>query len=233
MEKQEQWVPYELKPRDVEQHFLTCELLLQWQKRKGFLFRIMTGDEKWIYYDNPKRRKSWVILDTSGYTKGYGFVRFGNEEEQRNALFAMNGYTGLGTKPLKICTAVPKPKGNNPNNQQAANMTTSNASYNSGTEYNQYYDPSAYWQNYSAWSGYYGQEAAAIAQPTVESQTAPVAVPAPVPGPVVINDDLALVEHKKILDVDQMNKEFLDTDTSLWDSLEASQWFSNDTVEVH
>ncbi|KAG5326435.1 MOS1T transposase, partial [Pseudoatta argentina] len=35
------------------------ELLLQRQKRKDFLHRIVTGDEKWIHYDNPKRRKSW------------------------------------------------------------------------------------------------------------------------------------------------------------------------------
>ncbi|GBP87534.1 Transportin-3 [Eumeta japonica] len=34
-------VPNELKPRDVERHFLTCELLLQRQKRKGFLHRIV------------------------------------------------------------------------------------------------------------------------------------------------------------------------------------------------
>jgi len=27
-------------------------------KRKGFLHRIVT-DEKWIHYDNPKKRKSW------------------------------------------------------------------------------------------------------------------------------------------------------------------------------
>ncbi|KAG5322977.1 MOS1T transposase, partial [Pseudoatta argentina] len=26
---------------------------------KVFLHRIVTGDEKWIHYDNPKRRKSW------------------------------------------------------------------------------------------------------------------------------------------------------------------------------
>lgn len=59
IQKQGHWVPYELKPRDVERRFLTCELLLQRQKRKGFLHRIVTGDEKWIHYDNPKRRKSW------------------------------------------------------------------------------------------------------------------------------------------------------------------------------
>lgn len=53
------WVPYELKPRDVERRLCTCEQLLQRQKRKGFLHRIITGDEKWIRYDNPKRKKSW------------------------------------------------------------------------------------------------------------------------------------------------------------------------------
>ena len=72
-----------------------------------------------------------VILDSSGYTKGYGFVRFGNEDEQRNALYAMNGYTGLGTKPLKICTAVPKPKGAVSTQNQTP--VTSTATYSSGT----------------------------------------------------------------------------------------------------
>ncbi|GFU00651.1 mariner Mos1 transposase [Trichonephila clavipes] len=33
--------------------------LLASQRRKGFLHRIVTGDEKWVRYDNPKRRKSW------------------------------------------------------------------------------------------------------------------------------------------------------------------------------
>ncbi|KAG5319991.1 MOS1T transposase, partial [Pseudoatta argentina] len=59
IQKQGHWVPYELKPRDVERRFGTCELLLQRQKRKGSLHRIVTGDEKWVLYDNPKRRKSW------------------------------------------------------------------------------------------------------------------------------------------------------------------------------
>jgi len=36
----------------------TCEQLLQ-QKRKGFLHCIVTGHDKWIHYDNPKRRRSW------------------------------------------------------------------------------------------------------------------------------------------------------------------------------
>ena len=28
-------------------------------KRKGFLHRVVTGDEKWIDNDNPKRKKLW------------------------------------------------------------------------------------------------------------------------------------------------------------------------------
>ena len=50
IKNQGNWVPYELKPRDVERRFFACEQLFQ---RKGFLHRIMTGDEKWVHYDNP------------------------------------------------------------------------------------------------------------------------------------------------------------------------------------
>ena len=36
------------------------EMLLERQKKKSFLHRIVTGDKKWFYYDNPKRKKSYV-----------------------------------------------------------------------------------------------------------------------------------------------------------------------------
>lgn len=55
--KQGNWVPYELKPRDVEWHFFAYEQLLESQKRKGFLHCIVTGGEKLVRYDNSKRRK--------------------------------------------------------------------------------------------------------------------------------------------------------------------------------
>ena len=59
IQKEGTWVPYELKPRDVERRLCVCEQLVQRYKRKGFLHHIVTGDEKWIHYDNPKRKKSW------------------------------------------------------------------------------------------------------------------------------------------------------------------------------
>ncbi|GFV45577.1 mariner Mos1 transposase [Trichonephila clavipes] len=57
IQKQRNWVPYEL-PRYVERRLFACEQLLARQRQKGFLHCIVTGDEKWVRYDNPKRRKS-------------------------------------------------------------------------------------------------------------------------------------------------------------------------------
>jgi len=60
IQKQGNWVPYDLKSRDVERCLFACEQLLEMQKRKGFLHRIVTEDEKWVHYDNSKR-KSWGL----------------------------------------------------------------------------------------------------------------------------------------------------------------------------
>ena len=57
IQKQGNLVPYELKPRDVQKRVCMSEMLLQRHKKKSFLHRIITGDEKWIHYDNPKRKK--------------------------------------------------------------------------------------------------------------------------------------------------------------------------------
>lgn len=92
-------------------------------------------------YSSIKTAK--VILDSSGFSKGYGFVRFGLEDEQKSALFEMNGYVGLGSKPLKICNAVPKPK---------ATSSDSTPVMSNLNDFSQYYDPSTYWQNSSMYT---------------------------------------------------------------------------------
>jgi len=56
IQKQENWEPYKLKPRDVERRLFAYEQLLE--RRIGFLHRIVTGDEKWYHCDNSKHRKS-------------------------------------------------------------------------------------------------------------------------------------------------------------------------------
>jgi len=62
IQKQGNWVPYELKPRNVERQFFTCEMLLARHKRKGFLHCIVSGDEKWIHYDNLKKKEIMGII---------------------------------------------------------------------------------------------------------------------------------------------------------------------------
>ena len=59
IQKQENRVPYELKPRYVERRFFACEHMLQRQNRQGFLHRIVLNAKKWVPYDNTKRIKSW------------------------------------------------------------------------------------------------------------------------------------------------------------------------------
>ena len=60
IQKQGNLVPHELKPRDVERWFCMSEMLLERHKKKSFLHQIVTGDGKFIHYDNPKRKKSYV-----------------------------------------------------------------------------------------------------------------------------------------------------------------------------
>jgi len=57
IQKMEKWVP-QLNERQQENRKTICKLLLARYKRKSFLHRIVTGDEKWIYFENPKR--SWI-----------------------------------------------------------------------------------------------------------------------------------------------------------------------------
>lgn len=60
IQKEGVWVAYKLKERDIERRLVISEILLQRFQRKSFLNRIITCDEKWIFYDNPKRPKAWV-----------------------------------------------------------------------------------------------------------------------------------------------------------------------------
>ena len=58
IQKQGNWVPCELKPRDVKKRFFTYEQLIQRQQRKGFLHRIVNGDEKGYSTTTPRRKNT-------------------------------------------------------------------------------------------------------------------------------------------------------------------------------
>ena len=49
-----------------------------------------------------------VVLDSSGKSKGFGFVRFSEETDQQRALIEMQHMTGIGRRPIKVGLAAPK-----------------------------------------------------------------------------------------------------------------------------
>jgi len=58
--KERIWLSHELSENAILNHLSSATSLLARQRKKSFLWRIVTGDQKCIYLDNPKRKKSWV-----------------------------------------------------------------------------------------------------------------------------------------------------------------------------
>lgn len=54
------WVPHQLSESNKMQRITICNSLLCRQQNESFLHRIITGDEKWILYDNQKRKRQWL-----------------------------------------------------------------------------------------------------------------------------------------------------------------------------
>jgi len=54
--------PHKLSEDNKNRWRDTALTLLSKFRKNNFLHKIITGDEKWIPYDNSKRRKSWVDL---------------------------------------------------------------------------------------------------------------------------------------------------------------------------
>ncbi|XP_054277239.1 tRNA selenocysteine 1-associated protein 1-like isoform X2 [Macrosteles quadrilineatus] len=153
-------------------------------------------------------RAAKVVMDSTGHKKGYGFVQFTNLEEQKHALTNMNGFKGLGNKPIKTSTAVPK-------SYKYPGSATQ--------DYSQYYDNHNYWQSYSSWQSYYGGSSpgshtvhSSIQQVPLESQTQ-------------VQDDLELIDHNTTTDVEAWNRELMERDYNLWDAMESSKWLPLET----
>ena len=58
--KATKWIPHLLTEQNKNNRLNTCMNIYNSQKKKSFLGKIVTDDEKWIYYDNPKLKYQWV-----------------------------------------------------------------------------------------------------------------------------------------------------------------------------
>lgn len=57
------WLPHELKEIHLVKRVNICDSLLKREQNEPFLKRLITGDEKWIVYNNVERRRSWSKRD--------------------------------------------------------------------------------------------------------------------------------------------------------------------------
>jgi len=192
-------------------------------------------------YQSIKTAK--VIMDDSGFSRGYGFVKFGLEEEQKSALYEMNGYIGLGSKALKICSAVPKPKdGQAPSPVQPSATSIVQQAYD---QYSQYYDQySQYYYQQGGTTYQYDPSQAGQVDPSAyySQQQAAAAVAIPPAAQYGVShsynnkyehdDEYSLVEHKVQVDVDKLNRETVDMDRNFYDSLESSKWQPLELLET-
>lgn len=181
-------------------------------------------------------------MDDSGFSRGYGFVKFGLEEEQKSALYEMNGYIGLGSKALKICSAVPKPKdGSMTMPSQPSATSIVQQAYD---QYSQYYDQySYYWQQQNYSGSTYDASAQPIDPATYYSQQAQqqIAATQAQQNPYAAqhsykyehDEDYALVDYKTNLDVDKLNRDVMDRDRNFYDSLESSKWQPIEMLEMY
>ena len=61
VKKRDSWVPHELTERNRLDRYDACAALLQRSEREPFLRNLITGDEKWVLYNNVSPSSSWVL----------------------------------------------------------------------------------------------------------------------------------------------------------------------------
>lgn len=150
-------------------------------------------------------RTAKVVLDNHGFSKGYAFVRFAAEADQAKCVKEMNGYVGLGSKPIKVSSATPRSKSNS--NDSSISSSNTVPTY----DYAQAYYASAAWQNYSWQSNYY--------LPNMMSYDSFYQTPS-----FEGSDGMELIDHTSSVNVEEMNQAVLGRDMDFWDSIENSKW---------
>lgn len=59
--KLDKWVPHQLSEKNKFKRVEICTRLLEWNRNDPFLDRIITCDEKWVFFENITRKKTWSL----------------------------------------------------------------------------------------------------------------------------------------------------------------------------
>jgi len=160
--------------------------------------------------------KAKVQQDRSHGGKPYGFVRFTNQEEQRDALIHMNGFRGMGEKPIKVSMAIPKTK----MEEQMLGNRGGQGQYS--YYYEQYWADQAAWGNYAQLRGKKGveekeekkksaREESRLWEEWLDTDSEEEDDERPVPWDVPVNVEL-------------MNRQFMERSVEAWAGVERDRW---------
>ncbi|NXW43380.1 TSP1L protein, partial [Nyctiprogne leucopyga] len=150
-----------------------------------------------------------IATDLLGYSRGYAFVRFGEQGDQMRALQDCQNAPGLGGKRIRLSIGISKRLKAEFQRYQSYNYNDYYQDYqNYYSQWN--YDPYAEY-NYSSYTPYDNMQAETAAM-------------------TEISDDLITEDPQLYLDVDEMNRQFMETSEELYDSLMNCHWQPLDTV---
>lgn len=164
--------------------------------------------------------------------KRFGFVRFGDMNDQREALIHMNGFPGLGQPPIRVSMAIPKPC----LSEASALAEKQSAQYSH--MYENYQADRAAWGNYGAFqSGGGGGSSAKPALVSGSSKSSKLAMDWDLlmmsddnddsDEEKDIDDEYKIIDHDAPVNVDAMNAEFIERSQEVWDAVERDRWIYN------
>uniref|UniRef100_A0A3Q4GDC2 tRNA selenocysteine-associated protein 1 n=1 Tax=Neolamprologus brichardi TaxID=32507 RepID=A0A3Q4GDC2_NEOBR len=199
-----------------------------------------------VFKKYPSCKGAKVVTDQYGYSRGYGFVKFGEESEQKKAIEECQG-TMLGGKPLRLSIAVAKSQkmssyhGGQGQNYQSNYNQTQSGYYGSHSGGNQgYYSQ---WGGYDQYGGYnstgyntYGYPPPGHMMPPPPMGMPPMSTDmsgaVEVKGTRSQSEDLHcffFLEPIPECDVDLWNKDFMQRSEELYDAMMNSHWEALDS----
>lgn len=177
-----------------------------------------------------------------GVTKGFGFVRFYNEQEHGEALRRMDGVRGLGSRTIFVKLATPKPSNFRGRYGETADRQEDHQ--DTYGYYSHHYQSNQYPQNQAnpyyptdAWGGHQSYQ-----QPNYQAhypqqydysnqtqETLPSTQQSTQDNQEK-DEDEELADQEVRLNIDKMNEEFISNNEELYSSLEKSRWHFVDSV---
>ncbi|NXF32611.1 TSP1L protein, partial [Nyctibius bracteatus] len=151
-----------------------------------------------------------IATDLLGYSRGYAYVRFGEQGDQMRALQDCQNAPGLGGKRIRLSIGISKRLKAEFQRYQSYNYNDYYQDYQNYYSSQWNYDPYADY-NYSSYAHY----------DSMQAETAAM---------TEINDDLLTEDPQLYFDVDEMNRQFMETSEELYDSLMNCHWQPLDTV---